>query len=203
VRHGESEGNVLGFKKIAFEPSFEIKSKLTVKGKSQAKELSLKFKNIKFDAIYSSDYIRAQETAKILKLERKLKIQITQAIRERQFGSWAGRWDLVKNKIHEELKSLAEEEKMKYVFEDVETEEHMWERFNLFLRGVAVSYPGKRVLVVCHANLMRTLLWKLGWAKYHELPSGSVTNAAYYIIKSNGEEFFLEETHGINKIINA
>jgi alpha-ribazole phosphatase/probable phosphoglycerate mutase len=199
VRHGESEANVLGAKGIDFKSSLEYGSKLTEKGRTQAKVLAEKFKNIKFDAIFSSDYTRTQETAAILKLERKLAVIATEVIRERQFGSWAGRWHLVKYKLHEEIRNLAEEDKMKFVFEDVETEEHLYERFNVFLREIAIVYAAKTVLVACHGNLMRTLLWKLGWATYHQLPSGSIENTGYYIIESDGTEFYLKETHGVNK----
>lgn len=199
VRHGESEANALGAKGTPFKSSLEFGSKLTAKGRAQAKALAQKFKNIKFDAIFSSDYTRTKETAEILRSERKLAILTTEVIRERQFGSWAGKWHLVKYKLHEEIRNIAEEDKMKFVFEDVETEEHLYERFNLFLREIAVAYVGKTVLVTCHGNLMRTLLWKLGWATYHQLPSGSIENTGYYIIESDGAEFFLKETHGINK----
>lgn len=199
VRHGESEGNVLGRKNQTFEAALEKEVRLTRKGNSEAKTLAKKFKNIHFDAIFSSDYARAKETAEIIKLERKLAVQTTEAIRERQFGSWAGKWHLVKYKIHEELRALSEEEKMKFVFEDVETEEHLYERLNIFLREIAVSYPNKNILVVCHGNLMRTLLWKLGWATYHELPSGSIENTGYYVVESDGTDFFLKKVVGVNK----
>jgi broad specificity phosphatase PhoE len=200
VRHGESEANALGAKGTPFKSTLEFGSKLTAKGRIQAKTLAEKFGNIKFDAIISSDYTRTKETAEILKLQRKLAIITTEAIRERQFGSWAGKWHLVKYKLHEEIRKLAEEEKMKFVFEDVETEEHLYERFNVFLREIAVVYAGKTVLIVCHGNLMRTLLWKLGWATYHQLPSGSVKNTGYYIVESDGTDFYLNETSGIEKL---
>lgn len=199
VRHGESQGNVLGSKGKTFDSNMETSVSLTEKGIGQAKKLAERFKTVRFDAIFSSDYVRAKETAEILKLKRKLAIDAKEIIRERQFGSWAGKWHLVKHKLHEEIRSLEEKDKMSFVFEDVETEEQLYDRFNVFLREIAVAYPEKNILVVCHGNIMRTLLWKLGWATYHQLPSGSVENTGYYIIQSDGTDFFLKEVHGVNK----
>ena len=199
VRHGQSEGNVLSDKGKDFNASKWNGTKLTEKGREQATRLAKEFKNINIDAIFSSDYARAQETAEILRSENKLAIITTEAIRERQHGSWSGKWSIAKSRLDAEVKNLAEEDKMKFVFEDVETEEHLYERFNLFLREIAVAYIGKTVLVVCHGNLMRTLLWKLGWATYHQIPSGSIENTGYYIVESDGADFSLKEIHGINK----
>jgi len=199
VRHAESGVNVKKEGGKAFDPTLEKTAGLTDKGRNQANILATKFKKIHFEAIFASDYPRAKETAEILKLKRNLMVQTTKAIRERQFGIWAGKWHLVKNKLQEQIKKLAEEEKKKFVFEDVETEEHAGERLNIFLREIAVAYPNKKILVVSHGNIMRSLLWKLGWATYHELYSGSVTNTGYFILESDGTDFFLKEVVGINK----
>lgn len=199
VRHGESETNILETRGEPFRADLEKSSKLTEKGRQQAKNLAEKFKDIQFDAIFSSDYLRAQETAKILKLERKIAIASKEEIREKQFGSWAGRWHLMKNKVYETIQTLPEEDKMKFVFDDVEIEEDVYNRFRTFLTKIATEYIGKTILVVCHGTIMRTLLWKLGWATYHQLPSGTVENTAYYIVVSNGKYIKLKEVNGINK----
>jgi broad specificity phosphatase PhoE len=199
VRHGESQANAKEDKNKVFEPSIEHTTKLTKKGVLQAKALAGKFRDIEFDAIFSSDYVRAKQTAEILRLQRKLAVEAKEVIRERQFGSWAGKWSTVKHKLQEQIKDLEEKDKMSFVFEDVETEENLYNRFNIFLREIAIANSGKKILVVCHGNLMRTLLWKLGWALYHELPSGSIENTGYYVIQSDGIDFFLKEVHGVNK----
>lgn len=199
VRHGESETNILEARGESFPADLEKSSKLTEKGRQQARNLAKKFKNIQFDAIFSSDYLRAQETAKILKLERKIAIAIKEEIREKQFGGWTGSWHLMKNSVYERIKTLPEKDKMKFVFDDVEIEEDVYNRFYTFLTKIAIAYTGKTILVVCHGTIMRTLLWKLGWATYHQLPSGTVKNTAYYIVASNGTYIKLKEVNGINK----
>src|SRR3989339_819938 len=76
VRHGETEWNV---KKIN---QGQSESFLTEKGIEQAKETAERLKDIKFDAIFSSDLSRTQRTAEIIKLDRELIIQTSQLLRE-------------------------------------------------------------------------------------------------------------------------
>lgn len=200
VRHGESEANVLISKGEVFDLLLEEKSHLSEKGKQQVAQLAEKLKKINFDAIFSSDYIRAQETAEILKHERKLAVLTHHAIRERQFGKWAGRWHLVRSKLQEEIRKIPEDQKTKYSFEDVEVEENLISRFSTFIREIAVAYPGKTVLVVSHSNSMRMFLYKLGYGTYHQISAGAIDNAGYYVVESDGTDFFLKETSGIKKM---
>ncbi|MBU1987926.1 MAG: histidine phosphatase family protein, partial [Nanoarchaeota archaeon] len=59
MRHGESEYNVK--KLINFDPSVPVH--LTENGKKQAEEAAGELKHIRFDAICSSEFPRARETA--------------------------------------------------------------------------------------------------------------------------------------------
>ena len=190
VRHGESGGNVFGGRNLGLLRTLEKREKQRKKANKKQTTFP-KIKKIHFSPFFFRLF-KSKRNSSNFKTGRELAIQTTEAIRERQFGSWAGRWHLVKYKIHEELKEIAEQEKLKFVHEDVETEEHLQARLINFLKEIAVGYPGENVLVVCHGNLMRTLLWKLGWATYHELPSGSIENTGYYIVESDGVDFSLK-----------
>src|SRR3989339_1721811 len=98
VRHGETEWNV---KKIN---QGQSESFLTEKGIEQAKETAERLKDIKFDAIFSSDLSRTQRTAEIIKLDRELIIQTSQLLRERAHGSFEGKHaDVFKNTLKEKL----------------------------------------------------------------------------------------------------
>ena len=76
VRHGETEWNTEG-RLQGQKDSF-----LTAKGEKQAAQTAEKLKGVKFDAIFSSDLLRAKRTAEIIKLERQLEINTTKALRE-------------------------------------------------------------------------------------------------------------------------
>lgn len=46
---------------------------------------------------------------------------------------------------------------------------------------------------------MRTLLIHLGFANYDNFTEGQIDNLAYIKLKSDGTDFFIEETEGIRK----
>ncbi len=201
VRHGETIWNV----KRKLQGHFD--SSLTELGLSQAKSLGKKKKNIHFDAVFSSDLIRAKHTAEIITLERKMAVQTTKLLRERSFGSLEGK----SYKIFEkELKSmvdkfekLTDKEKKSFKFsKEMESDEELVGRFITFLREVALAYSGKTILVVSHGGMMRSLLIHLGFGSYKTVPPGAVSNSGYIKLVSDGIEFEIKETEGIMKILN-
>lgn len=196
VRHGETEWNVQ--RRLQGHQN----SKLTKNGINQVKVLASSLKNMKFDAIFSSDLTRTKHTAEILNVEHKLAIKTTALIRERYFGKHEGK-DV--QKYQEEIKdllknyeALSEEQKPSFKYPDVETDEELTSRFIRFLRETAVAYPGKKVLVVSHGGAMRALLVKLGYSSYSE--ELYVNNASYAVIESDGTDFFVKKTEGIHAI---
>ena len=198
VRHGETEWNV---KRIN---QGQSESSLTEVGIKQAKETALKLKNIKFDAIFSSDLTRAKRTAEIIKLDRELVIQTSKLLRERALGSFEGKHsDIFKNTLKDKLaqrENLSDEESWSFeLADDIETDEVLVTRFITHLREISVAYPSKTVLVVSHGGPIRMFLLKIGFAKKKELPGGSFKNAGYVKILSDGINFFVKEVQGIRK----
>lgn len=199
VRHGETEANV---KDIV---SGHSESDLTKKGKKQAQDLAGQFKDISFDAIFSSDLERAKQTAEIISLEKKLLVNTNKLLRERNFGRNEGKsrsdYREENKETFKKLENLAEKERWKFkIVEDAESDEEIMTRFIMILREIAVTYMGKKVLVVSHGGIMRTFLIHLGWAKYGELVSGSIKNTGYIQLESDGAEFIVKEVNGIEKI---
>jgi broad specificity phosphatase PhoE len=166
----------------------------------QAKELTEKMTSVKFDAVYSSDLIRAKRTAEIIVLEKELAVKTTEALRERFFGRFEGKdWRQYDQEIIALLKKYRKigYDQKKAI---METDESMVTRVIPFLREVAVGYAGKTVLMVSHGGLMRALLVHLGFGTYETLPPGSIRNLGFVMIKSDGVDFFIEKTDGITRL---
>lgn len=197
VRHGRTEWNAQG------RYQGQKDSPLTEQGIKQAKEVAQKLRHIKFDAIFSSDLLRAQRTAEIIALEHRLAVTTAEALRERNFGSVEGKTE---REIREELKEVMEifdtlppEERYAFKFvEDMESDDEIATRLVTYIREMAVGYAGKTVLLVCHGGLMRAFLLKIGFATFDELPPKSIRNTAYFKLLSDGVDFFVKETDGIN-----
>lgn len=190
ARHGETEWNVKGL------IQGHSDSNLTKNGIKQAKNLGKELKSIKFEAAYSSDLLRAKRTAEIVTLERKLAVVTQKSLRERDFGELEGT-------KRENLKILRELKRKNLPYESigVEADEKIVARAITLLREIAIAYTGKNVLVVSHGGLLRSLLIHLGFATDDQLPPGSVGNTAYIKLKSDGVDFFIEETKRVNKSV--
>lgn len=186
ARHGQTQWNVKG--KI----QGHTDSPLTKEGIAQAKNLAKELKNIKFDAAYSSDLLRAKRTAQFVALEHQLVVETKETLRERNFGPLEGQ--------HKDGLVLLEElrkQKIPYETKNIESDEKMIERVILFLRELAIAYPGKTVLVVSHGGILRTLLVHLGFVTYEKMSKLSIGNTSYIKIDSDGVDFFVKETKRI------
>ena len=124
VRHGETDWNV---KKII---QGHKQSILNKNGKDQAKKLAKHFQNIHIDAIFSSDLLRAKQTAEIVALEKKLAVTTSHLLRERSYGQHEGKlrdhyYNEVKDLL-ETFKKLSKKEKWNFkITEDMESEENI------------------------------------------------------------------------------
>lgn len=194
VRHGETVLNVQ--KRV----QGHLDSPLTPLGLKQVKKLAQKLKKIRFDAIFSSDLLRAKKTAQIIALEHKLAVATTKALRERKMGKLDGRpWELL-DKYYKKFEDLDNQTRFKTPLRyDVESDEAIIGRVITFLREIAISQPGKTILIATHGGLMKTLLIHLGFGTYDNFYGSFIENTAYFQLLSDGIDFFIKETFGIHK----
>jgi broad specificity phosphatase PhoE len=84
VRHGQTDWNLKGWQQGHHDiPLNDV-------GIRQAIEVADKLSGKVFDAIYSSDLVRAQQTAEVLAATLNLTVQIDQRLREIHKGEWEG-----------------------------------------------------------------------------------------------------------------
>ena len=181
VRHGQAQSNV---DKIV---AGVTDSPLTEEGAKQAEERKFDFSGIKFDAVFSSDLIRAKRTAEIISAERQLAVNTTKLLREVNFGDWEGRKEsevLIENQdLFDKLKTLSDKEKDEFKFNPgYENDNEVSARFITFIREIAVAFLGKQVLVGTHGSIMRAFLKHIGFGTYDELPAGCIINTGYFIL---------------------
>lgn len=191
IRHGQTEWNL---KKII---QGHKDSPLTEIGINLAKQHAENLKNIQFDAIFSSDSLRAKQTADIIALERNMAVKTTRLLRERSFGKYEGRnLDIFTNELKqlvERFERLSDREKKKHKYPTMESDKQVISRFITFLREIAATYPGKTVLTVSHSGTISLLLIHLGLMKYHENPTYLFPHDSYLILKSDGVEFNIKK----------
>jgi broad specificity phosphatase PhoE len=195
VRHGRTDWNDL---KLI---QGHIDILLNLEGQTSAQELARELKKIKFDKIYSSDLLRAKETAQIIALEHKLKVETTEALRERNYGPFQGEPRERLAEIDRILETLTDGQRYSYTHNGVvESDKEMMTRFMAFIKELAVAHPGKTILVATHGGVIRTFLTHLGILDYAGKKGRfEIKNLAFVKLESDGIDFFVKEASGIEK----
>jgi probable phosphoglycerate mutase len=140
---------------------------LNAEGKAEAQRLADEFKNVELAAIYSSPLERARETAEAIARVAKLEVKESLAFNEINFGEWTG----------QSLAALFRDER--------------WHRFNtlrsttripggelflevqartvLELERLSQHHAGGRVLIVSHADVIKSVLSYIGGTPVDEI----------------------------------
>lgn len=198
VRHGQAQSNI---DKIM---AGVTDAPLTEEGAKQAEIRKQEFESIKFDGVFSSDLVRAKRTAEIIAAERQLAINTRELLRERHFGDWEGKPEegplqIIRESL-EKIKNSTDFEKRQLSFiSGFENDNEITSRMLIVLREIAAAYLGQTILVASHGSIMRALLCHLGFGTYDELPPGCIENTGYFILESDGVDFFIKQTVGVTK----
>ena len=149
ARHGESDWNAQKrWQGHADRP-------LTRRGRDQATALAKRLDAFPLAAIYSSDLLRARETAAAVARRRGLEISCRDDLREVDVGSWSGR-------SRDELEAAAPEEVARWLdgdkgWEGGESYEQMADRVVAAVTEIAAAHPGEHILVVTHGGCVRAV----------------------------------------------
>jgi probable phosphoglycerate mutase len=121
----------------------QTQGELNANGIQQAHEFSEQWKEKEIDIILASDLKRAIDTARIIAEPHRLDVLTTPLLRERDWGSFTGRFipDL-KGEVWPD---------------DIETQENLLSRAGEFIAYVKQTFPGKKVLAVGHGIINKAI----------------------------------------------
>ncbi len=181
IRHGESEGNVLGvFQGWADYP-------LSERGRTQALMAREKLNGVRFDRIYASDTARAAETAGLIFPEEKDNILYTGKLRETCCGSLD---ELTPAQAEGRYGSLYTGREDSWDFRPFGGEHagDMEERVVGFLKALESEYPAlERIAVVTHFGPIAAMLAYVLDAGFQTLCSHiELYNCSVSIIRYDG-----------------
>ncbi|MBR6258957.1 MAG: GNAT family N-acetyltransferase [Oscillospiraceae bacterium] len=152
IRHAEAEGNL--YRRM----HGQYDSDLTELGKKQLIPLSARFRDIKLDAVYSSDLKRAYLTAGAVAEIRKIPVITTERLREVNLGEWEDRpWGDASAFYHEQL-SFFNNDPAKWHVEGSEDFYHTRNRMTDLLRELSWKHEGGIIALVSHGMAIRCLM---------------------------------------------
>jgi broad specificity phosphatase PhoE len=146
VRHGQTDWNRAG----RWQGQAPSAPPLNNTGRAQALAIRDQLQGLKFSAIYSSDLLRARQTAEPIAEYLGLPITLEPRLREMNLGAWEGR-------LSEEIKAgfsdkLVERERdpLNMRAPQGESPKDVAERVIPALVEMAAKHPGQSVLIVAH-----------------------------------------------------
>ena len=187
IRHGQSEGNkysrCLGHTDLS----------LTDLGMEQARLTADHLRDVKIDAIYSSDLKRAYETALPHAQYRNMNIYTSKELREMYFGEW-------ENQCVDDLRANFPEQfnngwRAGFGLFTIPGGENTYDaacRMEREVLRISAMHPDKTILIASHAAVIRALWCKISgfapedWAEKLPFPS----NSSYSILECDGEKLY-------------
>lgn len=157
IRHGETEANI----------KTDAPSKLTIKGKKQIDALAKELRNLKLDAVFSSDSERASLTAKeIHKFHKQAKFVETEELQEiyRLIIGGPPKTGTRPNRFEEDLSRA----------------ERIWKKM--------LNWKYKNVAVVCHGNIIRFFLSRVIRAQRRHFYNIEINPTSFSIIAVKKKE---------------
>lgn len=182
IRHCESTGNV----EHRFQGRFD--APITPKGEKQLELLSLRFRNVHLDAIYSSPLERAYLTAQAANRFHDLPIHKMDSLLELDVGEMENlhlteigdKFPLVA-KNWDETPDLCE-------FPGGETMAQAYERVNDALDRIIAENPGKTVLISTHGGVIRNIDARMRAGSVRGMRGGAVFGNTGVSILEAGED---------------
>lgn len=150
VRHGETDWN----RELRWQGHADVP--INERGREQALELADRLSGARFAAVYSSDLVRAAETARIVADRLSLPVRLDPALREIDVGSWEGS-TLAELEARSPEAVARWEEAGEHAWQDGESHEEMFARVRNAVFSIAAAHDGDDILVVSHGGPIRAL----------------------------------------------
>jgi probable phosphoglycerate mutase len=152
IRHGETEWN------SQLRMQGHSNSALSAVGRGQIQALGEWMKNVSFEHIYSSDSLRARQTAEAITQYSGDTLQFDQRIREKNLGVFEGLTSIEAREQLPEIYRLFKTGGANYVIDEGESTQQVLDRALEFIEEIRLRHPEQRVVMVTHGGVVRVLM---------------------------------------------
>lgn len=148
VRHGETDWNVE--RRLQGHEDMP----LNATGRAQALALGQALAGGRFDAIYSSDLVRALDTAKAVAAQTGVLVTPLAAIRERNFGVFQGHTRHEAEQLFPAMQARVTAREPDFVPPEGESLRQCFDRIAAVLVELAHKHAGQSILLVAHGGVL-------------------------------------------------
>ncbi len=194
VRHGETEWNK------EYRLQGQADTRLNDYGRELAVITAEALSGIPFDVIYHSPLNRAEETAHILKKDRKIEIIADERLREMSFGTAEGCHILsIKNNPEDPMYNFLKYPDKYIPPQKGESFEEVYARSAAFMKETILPLEGKceNVLIVAHGAINRTILNAIAGIPVSDFWNIRLKNCAVSIMDLTDGKLTLEQEGAI------
>lgn len=183
TRHGQTFWNV------ERRMQGQSNSDLTPLGVKQAIALGQRLKDTELDVIYSSSLSRSMRTAELIRGKRKLYIIPEDDFREIDLGEWQGKLMSEVEKQEPEMVDNFWNHPELYIRPNAETYLQLRERAGKKLEEIVAANKGKKILIVTHGVVLKTLHSFFQYQPISEIaryPKSPLSTSLNIVEKENG-----------------
>ena len=152
IRHGETVWN------SQQRMQGHSNSDLSSVGQAQIQALGQWMKIVPFDHIYSSDSLRAKQTAEAITQFSGHELKIDLRLREKNLGVFEGLTSEEARERHPEVFRLFKTAGSKYVIDEGESTQQLQDRALEIVDEIRIKHPEERVLLVTHGGFIRVVM---------------------------------------------
>ena len=152
VRHGETDWNVQG----RWQGQADVA--LNARGLAQARQSAEMLAHLPLEAIYSSDLVRAAETARTIARANPAPLVLEPRLREIHQGEWQGQLVKEIKAHHLDAYQRGSQDPLKIAAPGGETTQQVRERALAAVSGLLDRYPRGNVVVVSHGFTLAVLI---------------------------------------------
>jgi broad specificity phosphatase PhoE len=188
VRHGETPFNREGrFQGADSDPP------LTPRGREQAQAVAEELEGVDFDALYTSDLLRAIETAQVLAETVGVAPRVLEGLREMSHGEWEGKTKAEILETWPEVHAAFEEDPRGVARPGGDSYGDLAERVWPLLERLADRHRGERVLVVTHGGPIRLVLSDVTGTPLTQRDKLGVDNGRWFVVEKAGDAWRVAE----------
>lgn len=198
IRHGETDWNV------ARRIQGQIDIPLNDTGHKQALAMAFNAAHHAFSGIYSSDLIRAYETARLLAQRRELEIKTLPELRERHYGIFQGITAAEGAMKYPEAHAHYQARDPEYDFENGESMQQLAVRIALAIEKMTRHHSGETIVAVTHAGVLDIIYRKATGRPLHTPRDFKVPNCALNWFRFDEHGWHLEawdDHHHLHNVI--